>query len=481
MTIRYALDDGCRLIMSGAVATIESARGPLRVHDLAPGQSTVMSMLAEHPAALDFLVAAAESDGHTTAAWVHMTVDRLVELGLLSRVVGEPPLATVTVTGAGSGSSVVRLGSDSPVVLDRLAYLHAISGVLVLESPLAFSRVALNDERAAALIARLAHGATAGELTRLTGLAADDVTDLLTLLCDERFAHSQGHEPKTDVDDSAEWSFHDALFHVRSRSGRHGAAYGATYARAKHRDPLPAAKPRRAGRTVELATADLKAAARSGPSFADVLEARQSWRRPGPRALTVHELGEFLYRSARIRGRRGTEHEEVSNRPYPGGGADYELEIYVLAHRVDGLTRGLYWYDPLDHVLVEISSWTTDLDRLAGDVAGKTGTADVPDAALLLTARMKRLTYKYESIPYAVALKDVGALYGTWYLTATAMGLAPCAIGGGDSELLATVTGVPPFEEPRVGEFLLNTPHPDERRGPLPPPRVTRQVRSFDE
>jgi hypothetical protein len=46
------------------------------------------------------------------------------------------------------------------------------------------------------------------------------------------------------------------------------------------------------------------------------------------------------------------------------------------------------------------------------------------------------------------------------YLTATAMGLAPCAIGGGDADLFARAAGTDYCAESSVGEFLLGTPRP---------------------
>ncbi len=58
---------------------------------------------------------------------------------------------------------------------------------------------------------------------------------------------------------------------------------------------------------------------------------------------------------------------------------------------------------------------------------------------------------------YALILKDLGAMYATMYLVATAMGLAPCALGGGDSELFSRITGLDPYEEPAIGEFLLGS------------------------
>ena len=58
---------------------------------------------------------------------------------------------------------------------------------------------------------------------------------------------------------------------------------------------------------------------------------------------------------------------------------------------------------------------------------------------------------------YNVMLKNVGVLYQTLYLVATAMDLAPCALGGGDSDLFARAVGLDYFAETSVGEFLLGS------------------------
>jgi len=58
---------------------------------------------------------------------------------------------------------------------------------------------------------------------------------------------------------------------------------------------------------------------------------------------------------------------------------------------------------------------------------------------------------------YALVLKDVGVLLQTFYLVATAMGLAPCALGGGDSDLFARASGLDWLVEGAVGEFVLGS------------------------
>jgi SagB-type dehydrogenase family enzyme len=66
-------------------------------------------------------------------------------------------------------------------------------------------------------------------------------------------------------------------------------------------------------------------------------------------------------------------------------------------------------------------------------------------------------SWKYESVAYSVLLKNEGALYQTMYLVATAMGLAPCALGGGDSDLFARAAGLDYYAETSVREFLLGS------------------------
>jgi hypothetical protein len=43
------------------------------------------------------------------------------------------------------------------------------------------------------------------------------------------------------------------------------------------------------------------------------------------------------------------------------------------------------------------------------------------------------------------------------YLVATAMRLAACALGGGDSDLFARASGLDYYEEGAVGEFILGS------------------------
>ena len=65
-----------------------------------------------------------------------------------------------------------------------------------------------------------------------------------------------------------------------------------------------------------------------------------------------------------------------------------------------------------------------------------------PDILLVLSSRFKRVAWKYSGIAYATVLKNLGVAYGTMYLVATAMNLAPCALGLGNAEKFAKLTGL---------------------------------------
>jgi oxazoline/thiazoline dehydrogenase len=76
---------------------------------------------------------------------------------------------------------------------------------------------------------------------------------------------------------------------------------------------------------------------------------------------------------------------------------------------------------------------------------------------LVFTARFRRMSWKYEGNAYALILQEVGVLYEAMYLVATAMHLAPCAVGGGDAAHFASIIGTDPLEEASVGAFTLGS------------------------
>jgi SagB-type dehydrogenase family enzyme len=385
-------------------------------------------------------------------------------------------LATLVAVSASFVARPARAIPGRRYVLSRFAYLRREGGKAVLESPLAHARVILDDCRTAALVAALAAPTTAKDLaTRMGEVPTDTVPGVFTLLLRAGMLAEAGSE---DDDPALQtWAFHDLLFHARSRLGRFDAPYGGTYRLAGRLAPPPAVKPAPKGESRELYRPDLSRLEHDDPPLAWVQERRHSARDfDAQRPITDRQLGEFLFRVARVKDCRqaevttphGTIRMDFASRPYPAGGGLYELELYAAVNVCANLDTGLYHYDPARHRLTRLCGRTEEVGGLLRDAAESTAVPeDNLQVLLILAARFPRVAWKYESIAYALTLKHVGVVFQTMYLAATAMGLAPRAIGGGDADLFARAAGTDYRTETSVGEFLLGS----QRTGPAGPGR----------
>jgi SagB-type dehydrogenase family enzyme len=255
-----------------------------------------------------------------------------------------------------------------------------------------------------------------------------------------------------------QWSAADLEFHHSSRGHDPGGGFGRTE-RGREYAPPPPARPAPSGPAIELPRPDLDRLRATDPPFTSVLEARRSLRRHDPRRpLTRERLAEFLYRTARTVRREAGDGMEIQYRPYPSGGAAHELEVYVVAARVDGLDAGTYHYDGHDHRLELVHPMDGRGRLLVEGVRTAAPQAEAPQALLLFSARFGRLMWAYEGLAYALVLKHVGALMQTMNLVATAMGLAGCALGTSTPHAFRHLTGHDPLVEDVVGEFLLGVP-----------------------
>ncbi|WP_371617017.1 SagB family peptide dehydrogenase [Streptomyces sp. NBC_00454] len=365
----------------------------------------------------------------------------------------------------GLGHTPAEVGPDTAVRLNRFAFLRGHEGDLVLESPLSPRRARLLADPARELAAALGAGTTAREQALALDLPVTAVQDLLghlagALLVDTADADGSFAADRDDV--LRQWDFHDLLFHSRSRMGRHDYPFGGVFPYRGTIEPRPAVKPLPAGPVVLLPRPRLEDIAAHDPSLTAVLEGRRSVRSYAEAPLDLDRLGEFLYRCARVRAVTEPRPDEgmpypASSRPYPTGGASYDLELYLSVHRVAGLERGMYFYDAAGHRLVLVNADEDDRDSMLAIARVSAGNIDTPDVLITVTSRFQRLSWKYRSLAYAATLKNVGVLYQTMYLVATGMGLAPCALGGGDSDLAAKTLGLDYLVESSVGEFLLGS------------------------
>jgi SagB-type dehydrogenase family enzyme len=264
-----------------------------------------------------------------------------------------------------------------------------------------------------------------------------------------------------DIGILAQWNFADLLFHQRSRVGRTQRPFGGTYPfQGSEIAPIPFIR-KPVATSIELLTpTDLSSD--SAASFFDVLESRRSVREfDDDNPISKDELGELLWRTTRVRSLYEDEFGGVVDRPYPSGGAVHELDVYVAVRIVAELEPGLYRYDPIGNVLTPVSSDTPEFQVWMSSVPPWPQIDSRPQAVLVISARFGRTMWKYESMAYALTLKNAGVLLQTLYLGATAMNLGGCALGAGDSERFSWLAGLNPYEESSVAEFALGRPAAD--------------------
>jgi len=448
---------------------LEFAWGNAALGEITPGLLAVLERLSCDGATEDDLSELVlETDGFSALARFYYYLERFGKLGILRyTLIGDGgPLATVVPMCGGFHLPTRSDGPDTRFRLSRFAYCRREGDGLALETPCSPARTILHGRSGVALLAELSSPRSCHDLCALIGgLGEDTVRTFLTILASlgvvgEVDSHGNLVEDTDSV--MVQWEFHDLLFHSRSRTGRHDYAVGGTYRFLGKVAPEPALKPTTSAPVVLLRKPDLLQVERKDPSFTSVLENRKSLRAYGTQPITAARLGEFLYRVARVR--RLTEpdptvglHYQSSNRPYPSGGATYDLELYVTVNNCADLPRGLYHYDALDHQLEKLADHGPRVEALLRDAQLAVRLADEPQILITLTSRFQRVSWKYSGIAYALTLKHVGVLFQTMYLVATAMELAPCAVGTGNSDLFAEAAGTNYFAETSVGEFLLGS------------------------
>jgi len=357
----------------------------------------------------------------------------------------------------------VTIQMDQRYRISRFAYVRREDdGYNYLESPLSHARIRLEHALAANTVYQLGNAVTPLDLTRtLPESERESVTALLALLVMGNFASltTPDSQPILEKDEvSMHWDFHDLLFHSRSRMGRHDNEVGGTYRFLSRIPPQPAIKQAGRSSVIPLFRPDMDRLCLADPPLAAVMEKRTSIREYGEHPITAAQLGEFLYRCARVKGVYSCgETGEFTRRPYPGAGASYELELYLTIEQCAGLAPGFYWYDPLNHALSLIREANQNTEQLLFDANQSMGGSERPQVLITLAARFQRVSWKYQSLAYSLILKDVGVMYAMMYLVATAMNLAPCALGAGDSDLFLKVSGTDYLQETSVGEFMLGS------------------------
>lgn len=216
------------------------------------------------------------------------------------------------------------------------------------------------------------------------------------------------------------WEFQDALLHAVSV---HGEATATGYG----------TRPRPGTSVVKQdcrgAGSRLPQRQRSTPPLHEVLVDRRSCRTFAAEPLSTSALVSVLDLALRSRSARLSGSRDVVFHSYPSAGALDEITTLVAS---TGPVAGVSLYRHKDHELQQLDDSTQRAHRVIEVLCAPCGIATpLPCTALVFVADYAVMAAKYASIAYANILRDVGCVYQTVSLAATAIGAGSCAVGGG--------------------------------------------------
>lgn len=413
----------------------------------------VLPLLLESCRAVDALeIAVCETNRVEEIAQFHLAMSFLANIGAIECVLRRHDEEVAILRGCWPG--YINVFEDE-YQLSRFAVIHFDGGGLCIETPFSTGSLTVFTKRAVSLLWNLA---TPSSLSNLVD-GCDNLGEQLigailgTLQAIGAIRKVKNEEPEPLL----QWEWHDAIFHARSRKGRTIKPVGGTYRFLGKHSPEGALPKRSWSEKIKLPEGTLP---ENVVELNNLLLSRKSIRSSRV-PINVAQLGIFLHMVGRNlnivpANTEPGQHYDTVRRTYPGGGACHELELYVLVNRCVGLERGVYWYNGDKDALFVVAKPTPHSERLISSAALSMGSEQLPDILICISARFGRVNWKYEGLAYATILKNVGVLFQTMYLVATALELAPCAIGSGNTLDFLSVTKGEPFIEESVGEFALS-------------------------
>jgi SagB-type dehydrogenase family enzyme len=347
---------------------------------------------------------------------------------------GRGPILSAVPVMQAPAFPVAALAMDRPVKLSRFAAFRSADGTFVVESPLAGYRVLLTDRSSTQVATTLAAVTTPRGVAVATGVPPHITADVLGYLVAAGVVLAADEGAGFAEDEAlglGAWSHDDLMFHARSRTWQRTGEPPATGRDSRSgRPPVVKAVD---GPAVPLPRLGAGALTEAGPTLGALQETDHRCPEFSGRALTAAQVGELLFRSARVRslGPTSLPHRwghEASQRPYFSTACLYELEIYLTVNRCSGLNQGIYHYNPLSHALTLVNDDTEDIDQMLDMAMVAAGSRRRPSALLTMTSRVERTAWVLRSAAYAMTLMHAGALQQTLYLNAKAMGLAAHAL-----------------------------------------------------
>lgn len=460
--LKLSLKQNTRIEVKGQDGLLFGNQGNFfMIENLRPSAITALKLLENNQYTKTELGSIAfEQEGYNGLNHFNLHLDRLEKAGYLAYTLAEDNTVFCSYEQM-TGSAVFFTDKNSQRFrLSKFAFIRREGEHFLLESALGQARIFIYDQRILGLTSLLSAFTTTEVLSQEEHISGSGLEAFITMLHTGDFLE---FEPVVSTPSPEElWSFHDLLFHSRTRYGRHHYNLGATYRFINRILPKKASR----GEAGALAEIYLSVPDPEEMHLSQSLDYCMGQRHSTRtfNGLDLRLLSILLYRCLHIKGSRpypvtnaagDTGEIETLSAPYPSGGSMYELVFYITIYECEGLEPGFYQYNAFEHKLCLLQRKNRDTDTMMWYARACTGSEQLPPAVITFAADFERMFWKYENMAYAAILKNVGVVFQTLYLVATDLGLGACAIGNGNIETLGRLTKKTVLQESSVGEFIL--------------------------
>ena len=348
---------------------------------------------------------------------------------------------------------------------------------LDITTPLSPATLRLQDHRLYQLIQMLASPCT---IESIRGFLPEDLCvhnrEFISLLLMSEVIGVCNNNRNADIDAEAiesGWSREDLAFHCHTRRNIVIFRRDDSHLKENNQNNPPAKHQRIIIDRVPLSRLSNR---NYNSNFYQIIQKRQTIRAYNAKPVSAEALGTLLWYSMHTR-------EEILCdpglprsyegllRPVASAGALHSIEFYLCIKQCMGISPGFYHYDSFDHSLGKLSDLTVPCENMLALAVNTTcrapqaasvspGQAQPPDVLIVMASRYARNAsiHSETGLAYALILKDAGSIYQQLYLVATALGLAPCGLSFGSSELFEQASGMPRNVECSVGEFMIGNP-----------------------
>ncbi|MEJ5352582.1 MAG: SagB/ThcOx family dehydrogenase [Melioribacteraceae bacterium] len=177
----------------------------------------------------------------------------------------------------------------------------------------------------------------------------------------------------------------------------------------------------------------------SNTSIEQALLERRSAREYKDKPLTLAEVSQLLWAAQGITDPKGF-------RTAPSAGALYPLEVYVVIGNVEGVTRGVYKYYPLEHEIVKVRDGDVRNDLTIAAL----GQSCIAEGAIVIviSAVYERTTKKYGDRGIRYTHIEVGHAAQNVYLQAVSLNLGTVIVGAFQDDKVRKILKMSDEEQP---------------------------------